>query len=334
MRASVPAALGLAAALCASAAAEELFVDGIAAQVGSDIVLASEVDRFAAPVEKEMRAVNAPEDEIVKMRNELLERMIERRLLEQAVRRAEIDATDAEIENAMKGIAEQNGITLEQLQKTVADQGLAFESYREQIRGEIQRQKLLSAVVQSKVRVEESELRDLYTRRFSEQPAGGEEYHLRHILVTFEGEGADAESVACAKAEAALGQIRDERRDFAAVAREFSAVNPQYGGDIGWLHESNLAAWMSGAVKPLQGGEMTPVVKSSFGCNVLQVVERRAYKPRTFEQARAQLYKELFEQRAAEQYQGFISKMREQTYIERKGIYAEVQPALSSKPLE
>jgi len=268
------------------------------------------------------------------MRNELLERMIERRLLEQAVRRAEIDATDAEIETAMKGIAEQNGMTLEQLQKTVADQGLAFDAYREQIRGEIQRQKLLSAVVQAKVRVEESELRDMYTRRYSEQPTGGEEYHLRHILVPFEGQGPEAEAGACAKADAARGQIQTEGRAFSGVAREFSAVNPQYGGDIGWLHEANLASWMSGAVSTLQGGEITPVVKSSFGCNVLQVVERRAYKPRTYEQARPQLYKELFEQRAAEQYQLFIGKIREQTYIERKGIYAEVQPALSSKPLE
>jgi peptidyl-prolyl cis-trans isomerase SurA len=334
MRASIRAAVGLATALCLSpAAADETFVDGIAAQVGTDIVLASEVDRFAAPVEKEMRDVDAPPEEIMKMRNELLERMIERRLLEQAVRRAEIDATDAEIDAAVNGIAQQNGMTREQLERTVAEQGLAFDAYKEQIRGEIQRQKLLSAVVQSKVRVEESELRDLYTRRYAEQPTGGEEIHLRHILVPFEGDGPDVQTVACAKAEAARAQL-DTGRPFTEVAREFSAVNPQYGGDIGWLHASNLADWMSAAVGTLHGGQVSPVVKSSFGCNVLQVVERKDYKPRTYEQARSQLYKELFEQRAAEQYQSFVGKLREQTYIERKGVYAEAQPPLSSKPLE
>ena len=70
------------------------------------------------------------------------------------------------------------------------------------------------------------------------------------------------------------------------------------------------------------------------GAAPCQVVERRDYKPRTYEQARPQLYKELFEQRAAEQYQSFVGKLREQTYIERKGVYAEAQPPLSSKPLE
>jgi peptidyl-prolyl cis-trans isomerase SurA len=328
------AALGLAAALVAGGASgEELFVDGIVAQVGSDIVLASEVERFAAPVEKEMREVGAPDEELVKLRAELLERMIEQRLLEQAVRRAEIEATDAEIDLAIDGIGKQNGMTREQLEKTVIEQGLAWDGYREQLRREIQRQKLLSAAVQSKVRVEESELRALYSRRFAEQPQGGEEVHLRHILVPFEGEGGDAEAVACAKAEAARGQV-GTGRSFGDVAREFSTVNPQYGGDIGWLHSSNLASWMSSAVGALQAGEMTPVVRSSFGCNLLQLVERREYKPKTYEQARNQLYKELFEQRAAEQYQDFVGRLREQTYIERKGVYAGAQPSLSSKPLQ
>lgn len=326
------AALGLAAALAAPpATAVEEMLDGIVAQVGSDIVLASEVDRFAAPVEKEMREAGAPESELQKVRAELLERMIERRILEQAVRRAEIEATDAEIDAAIDGIAKQNGMTREQIQQTVVDQGLTWEAYREQIRGEIQRQKLLSAMVQSKVRVEESELKALYAKRFADQPRSGDEFHLRHILVPLDGEGPDAETVACAKAEAARSQVSGGV-SFAEVARDFSAVNPQSGGDIGWFHETNLAPWMAEAVKPLQAGQLTPVLRSGFGCNVFQVAERRGYKPRSYEDARPALYKELFEQRAAQQYQDFIAKLREQTYVERKGVYAGGAISLGEPP--
>ena len=137
------ASLGL-LALAAPIHGEE-FVDGIAAQVGTDIVLASEVERFAAPVEIKLHDSGAPESEIVKMRAEILERMIERRLIEQAVRRIEIDATEVEIDTAIAAIANETGLTMDQLQRTVEAKGMSYEAYRDQIRGEIQRQKLISA---------------------------------------------------------------------------------------------------------------------------------------------------------------------------------------------
>jgi len=322
-------ALLLAGALALSpavpAGAAEL-VDGIAAQVGNRIVLVSEVQQLARPVEERMRAAGAPAAEIGKMRAEILERVIERRLLEQAVERAEVDATEAEIDEAIAAIAQENGIETEEVRTNVEAQGLSWEAYREEIAGEIQRQKLISGVVHSKIGVEEAEVRKLYEKRYADQPQSGDEVHLRHILVPFRGEGDQAR--ACAQVEAARRRIA-AGESFADVAREVSAVSPERGGDMGWLHLGSVARWMREAVQGLGPGELSEVIPARFGCNLLQVVDRRSYDPVSYEEARPQLYNEIWNERMTEEYSEFIEELRAQTYIERKGIFAEGAPSLT-----
>jgi peptidyl-prolyl cis-trans isomerase SurA len=324
----VLAALLLAAlALPAGARAQE-FVDGIAAQVGADIVLASEVQRFAEPVEKQMREDGAPESEIVALRAEILERMIERRLLEQAIRRTEIEASDAEVDSAVEAIAKENKIDVEQLKQSVVRQGMTYEQYREQIRGEIQRQKLVSAAVHSRVRVDEAQIKAAYAKRYAEQPSGGEEVHVRHILVPFDPEQGLTPDEACAAVERARARIV-AGADFAAEARQISAVNPQLGGDVGWVHASSLAPWMAEALGSMKPPQVSRLIRTDFGCNLLMLQDRRPFKPLSYEDARPMLYQEIFAVRVQEEYSSFLEKLREQTYIERKGMYAEAAPPLT-----
>jgi parvulin-like peptidyl-prolyl isomerase len=60
-----------------------------------------------------------------------------------------------------------------------------------------------------------------------------------------------------------------------------------------------------------------------FGCNLLELVERREFTPVTFETARPQIEQFLFREKMDAEYASWIDKLREQVYIERKGIYAE-----------
>ena len=100
-------------------------------------------------------------------------------------------------------------------------------------------------------------------------------------------------------------------------------MNPDQGGDIGWFHVSSLAPWMTDAIDPLLTGGTSEVIEMPFGCNLLHVVEKRRYEEITYESARARLGEYLFQKRLAEEYAAFIEELRKQTYIERKGIFAD-----------
>lgn len=316
----------LAACIAAGGAARAVdpLVDGIAAQVGSEIVLVSEVRNLIAPMETKLREAGAPDAELQAVRADALERLIERALIRQVVRRAELQATDPEVDNAIATIARENGLSQAQLVATVEAERLPYDVYRERIRAEIEQSKVVNGMVASKVRIEEAELRAAYHEAFEDQPTGGEELRLAHLLVPFTGQGPDARRAACASAERARARLAGGE-PFDLVASQVTERAPG-SGDLGWLHEGRLAAWMSRDLAGAAPGAVTPVIETDFGCNVLVVVDRRPYVKKGYDEVRAQLHERLFAERMQREYLKFMDKLREQTYIERKGVFAEAAP--------
>jgi peptidyl-prolyl cis-trans isomerase SurA len=319
------------ALFAAVAHGEEMLVEGIAAQVGSEIVLVSDVMLVSAPNEAQAAQQGATANELLGIRSQILERMIERALIRQVVKKAELSVSDAEVDQAIAGIAQENQITLDQVKQSVEQGGMPWALYRERIRSEIEHSKVMNGMVASKVRVTDEEVRRLYDDEMSSQPTGGREYHLRLVVVS----GDDAEGAPRTRAAAceAVSAARDRilaGEDFRAVASQVTESNPQAGGELGWIHEGDVAAWMRPALGGLASGGTSSVIETDFGCGLIQLVDQRDFQPRTYEQARDALYARLFNERLAVEYAKFIEELRSRTFIERKGMFADVQPGAST----
>jgi len=311
-----------AAAQTAAQPSDRELVDAIAAQVGNRVVLLSDVLRFVAPQEAAMRAAGAPESEIAKLQAQGLEAMIETRLIEDLVQKADLHVSDEEVDRTIDSIARENGLSREQLEASVVFHGMSFDEYRAQIKRDLERRNVVNAVVGAKVTVDDAEVQRLYHDRFANQPKGGEAVHVRQLLVTHGGTSKRTQAQACARVDAASARVR-AGEDFASVAREMSEVAPQDGGDIGWLHMDSVAPWMSDALAPLAPGDTSGALALPFGCTLLNLVERRSFEPVTFEQAREKLTQEIYEQKLEAAYREWIDDLRKKTYIDRRGYFAD-----------
>ena len=312
----------------------EMLVEGIAAQVGSGVVLVSEVRLLSAPVEARMRKADAPESEIREMRAVALERLIEERLIDNIVRRLQLTATDAEVNEAITAKAQENGLTVEQLRQSIASHGLTFEEYRTQIKNLIERQRVLSSIVRARVRVEDVEIEALYEQKYANQRNAGAEVHLRHLLIGVSAEKMRDQRTACRIAAEIREEVVAGKVSFAQAAKLRSDTNADRSGDLGWVHAEELAGWMAPALEGLQAGDVSEVIAMPFGCNLLMLVDRREFQPVSFEQARASIETALFNQRIEREYEAWIEKLREQVYIERKGTYAEASRLRDRTPRE
>lgn len=316
--------LGLAGALMSAgpATAEEL-VEAVAAQVGTEIVLDSEVRELAEPLEERMRQGGAPKSEIERVRKQALQRLIESRLLSSVVDRLELGATREEVDEAIEGIAAENGISLDQLYASIASHGLSVDEYRTKIRGEIERSKVVNAMVRSRVEISKDEVRALYDDQFSNQRSGGQEIHVRHLVVLTEGGPVPrTPALACEAVAEARRRIVTGELDFSSAAQRISDTNAERGGDLGWIHREDLAAWMAQRVDAMEPGELSPVIELPFGCNLLELVDRRDFQPVSFEQAAPQIRTMLFQRKTEAEYVKWLDVLRKQTYIELKGPYA------------
>jgi len=320
-----------AAALAAApAAAGEQLIDGIAAQVGADIVLVSEVLRMVEPTEKRMREAGIPDSEIAKIRAEGLERMIEWRLIEQVVRQSDLSASDEEIDATIRSIAKENNLSIDDLRRSVASHGLSYPDYRAEIKRELERRKVVTAMIGSQINVTDQEVVELYNQRYSNQPRAGEVVHVGQIVIPFGSETGRDKQKAWVDARDAAARI-EAGESFETVALDYSAVAARKGGDIGWLHVDRLAAWMSKVLEPLEPGEVSGILEVGSICTLLKLLEREEYEPVTFEMAKPKLEEEVFERRLAREYADWMEKLRENTYIERRGYFADAAKLSPSK---
>lgn len=302
------------------ASPDEILVDGIAAQVGEDVVLFSEVIAIVAEGEQRMRAAGVSEDQIAKLRAQGLERLIEDKLIRNEVKRMELHASDDEIDQTIAMIARDNGLTPEQLEESVRAKNMDFEDYRAQIREKVEYQRVIQIALMPRIEVQETAVRRLYDQRFKDQPDGGEQVHLRQVLVPV-GSDKDADA-ACAEVSAAAERIAAGEA-FEVVASEISVAAPEQGGDIGWLHVSSLAPWMAEPVAKLEPGQVSPVNRQPFGCNLLKLVERRAFERVSFETAEPQLHREIQQMLMEAEFVVWMEELREHTFIQRYGYFAD-----------
>ncbi|MFP6655289.1 MAG: peptidylprolyl isomerase [Myxococcota bacterium] len=298
--------------------AAERVVEAIAAQVGSEVILLSEVMELSAPIEGRMRQAGAPPQEIIRVRKEALDRLIETKLIGSVVERLELGADRDQVDAAIAAIAADNSLSLEQLLRSVVDHGLQLEEYRAKIKGEIERSNVVNTMVRSRVQITKEEVEALYQERFSGQRSGGHEFHLRHILVSPKESHADGLAAACQVVREARAQIVSGDAEFAAIAQRVSSMNPEQGGELGWMHAEDLAAWMAGPIDALQPGELSEVIQMPFGCNLLEVVDRRVFERIELSDAKAQLQNIVFQRKMEIEYTRWIDELREHTYIERK----------------
>jgi peptidyl-prolyl cis-trans isomerase SurA len=252
-----------------------VLVDRIVAVVGREVVTASELAERRDVVERQLRQQGTPLPERSVLEKQLLERLILDKAQLQLAKENGIRVEEAQLDRALERIAENNKLTLAAFRQALEKDGVAFDKFRDEVRQQIQLQRLREREVDDRIEVSESEI-----EQFLAQSGGGagarSEYNIAHVLVRLP-EQASPEQIELArqKAEKARGESASGA-DFARVAASYSdAPDALTGGNMGWRGEDRLPEIFAAAVKSLRPGETSPVLRSPGGFHVVKLMERR-----------------------------------------------------------
>jgi len=266
----------LALALAAGVHAQPVTADYIVVVVNRDSVTATELEQRLTQVRANAARTGAALPPPAQLRQQVLDALIDERLLLGFARDSGVRVDDADLERALAAIALQNGLTPAQLRERVEREGLDFGRFRAEIRDQLLVERVRERELARRVRVSDAEIEAF----LAEQRAGAAaaaELDIAQILIAVP-EGADAATEAArrAQAEAALARVR-AGEDFAAVARELSQdPNRERGGAIGLRPAARLPELFVQAVQGLRAGEVAPaLLRSGAGFHVLRLVERR-----------------------------------------------------------
>jgi peptidyl-prolyl cis-trans isomerase SurA len=265
------AGLGIASSVSAQLISKEP-LDRIVAIAEDDVILQSDLDRAVANVIGQYR--NSPQqlpphDVLEK---QVLESLIMLRLQVQRAQSTGIRVSDADVDQAMQRVAENNKITVQQLRSSLAQQGMDFDEFRKSLREQLMVQRLQQRVVQSQAIVSDSEIDILLASNSLKEG----ELHLQHILINLP-EGATAPQIQQAKEKAddVEKQIADGMDFTAATIRYSSAPDALQGGDLGWRRFDEVPEAFANLVEGMQPGQVSQPVRGPSGYHIVKLVDKR-----------------------------------------------------------
>ena len=252
-------------------------IDRIVAVVNDEVITESELSTRMEEVSKRIAAqkIQAPSENVLK--KQVLERIILEHLQLQVAQQMGIQAGNDKLDAALQNIAEQNHMGLPDLYKTLANEGVTQAAFREQIRGQILIQELIEREIGNRVTVSDAEVENFLAN--SENRDGGTEYELSHILIALpESATPDVIKRAHERAEGILKTLR-QGGDFdqAAIANS-QGENALEGGKLGWKKTGQLPTLFVNALKTMQPGDVSELLRSPSGFHILKLLDKRGGK--------------------------------------------------------
>ncbi len=248
-------------------------LDRIVAVVDDGVILQSELNEAVRSVQQQYASNPGQLPPMNVLQRQVLDRLV---LMKLQVQRADdqgIRVSDADVDQAVNAVAQQNKMTPEQLRAAVEQEGSSFAAFRRQLSEQLVVQRLHDSVVRDQVSITDSEINNLLASPTFK--AG--ELHLAHIQVSLPA-GATAADIKNAqdKATQAANAIKGGMDFHAAAIRYSDAQDALEGGDLGWRRLDEIPPAFADAVAGMKPGETTPAMRGPTGFHILKLIEQRA----------------------------------------------------------
>ena len=258
---------------------------------------------------------------LIRIRRDVLEKLVEKMLVEQKIKELGVKVSEDEIKQAIEDVKKQNNLTQETLIKALAGQGLTFEQYHTQLQDQLEKLKLVSMEVRSKIHVSATEVQDYYD---SNQAKYREEetFHARHIFFkTSEKAPADEIKRSMTTALMVLAEAKSGK-DFAELAKNYSEdpAARKDGGDLGRFKKGDMQSELEQAIIAMKPGEVSELVYTSLGFHIIKLEERIPGTLKPFASVKNEIEELLYRKKSEERFALWAKDLRSKASVEIKDL--------------
>lgn len=289
----------------------------VVAAVNSDIITLYELNNSIEQVTGISIANLRLRDEsrFYQVRRAVLNNLINQKITEQQIRKIGIKVTERDVDEAIEKVKEENNLTQEKLLYTLRLEGITLKEYKERVKREIERSRLVNYEVKSKIVITEEDLRNYY-QDHAEQFLETHTVKLARILLKIEN---PAHKEGLAKARDLGEQIvrhLEGGRDFSDMAKAYSQgpAGPE-GGCLGWIPFEQLDPSLKKRIVKLSPGGYTELHSCPYGVQIVQLIDERKEGIKPFEEVRDAIYSKIFKGKVEDKYAAWLSKLREESFI-------------------
>ena len=248
-------------------------LDRIIAVVDQDVITEKELQEKINSVISNLKnqKIEIPSESV--LRKQVIERIIANSVQIQLALQTGLKISDAQVDKTIERISEKNKLNVVDFKKMLEKDGTNFYKFREEIRNEITIAQLKEREVDSKIVITDGEIDNFLNAQSKEIQ---DEFEVAHILIRVP-EDASPEKLEKFKnkAEEASKQILSGK-NFTQVSAAFSETpNALEGGSLGWKKASDLPTLFVDALKKIEMGTLTPILRSPNGFHILKLINKK-----------------------------------------------------------
>jgi len=298
-------------------------VDGIAFVINDDVITLSDWHREMALARDEMNYIPAGQRLSGKELEEYVAKVIiTTKYQDVFAKQAGLYVQNNEVDAAIADIAARNGTDIATLREYIQYQGMDYNQYRENIRGQMLASRLQNEIVQS-TSFSENEI-DLYMKTAEFQNikkkmmnADVSQHKVSHILVAVNKD--TSEKKALQEVNRLRERIISGDTSFEDIARANSQdpLSAAEDGALGWVGLGQLAPEFEKAMVRLPKGELSQPVRTAYGYHLIKVDDRRTgfQDEEVIRNAAREYY---FRKKAAATFDAWLKRMLSDVYVEKR----------------
>jgi peptidyl-prolyl cis-trans isomerase SurA len=302
----------LAALTLSAAPGERELIDRVAAVVNEEVITLGEVEAAAQPFLEQ----NNTDEKKAALYKDILDQLISERLLSQQVKDANITVSDEDVDAAVQDILKRNKISMEELQAALDQNGTSMSKYREDLKTQLVRLKVVNEKVRQRVVIPDAEIKAEFEKR-TQNEKKEVVVHIRHIFFRW-GESPDP-----TERQRVLARAQEARKRvvggeaFDKVAKEISeGPTAASGGDLGEIGEKGLLPELARALVGVKEQEVTQPIETANGVHVVQLLERKAKQPTTYASVKDAIYQDLYQKEVERQMKVWLDELKGSSAID------------------
>lgn len=332
--AKIAVAAGIAGAcLLLAPRAEAVTVEKIVAVVGDDAIFLSDLRARGLPFLRQIAKQYPPGPSRTaaesSMFKDLLKKMVEDLLEQQAAERQKVVVKPEEVDKAFEQMAASQQMTVDQLFTVTEEKtGMSEQDYRDEIRRQVLEGKLLSQRIRGRVRIGEEDLKKAYAKTLREE-LDRREYRPAWILLRILP---DSSPQAIAQREAQAKKIHaelDAGAEFAELAKQYSddTRTKEKGGDLGIQAPAQSPSAQAGKrqvmakeleekIMTLEPGEYTQPFRLGDAIIIMTLLSRQPSRYTTYEAAKPEMVQRVQNEIVLRERKAWIEELKKRTHYQ------------------
>ena len=252
-------------------------LDRIVAIVDKNAITEQELEAKVRTVSDQLtkQGKQLPQERI--LRKQILERLIVDSIQLQLAAERGIKVNEIQLEKTIERIAEQNQMSVETFKTALANDGVSYNAFREDMRNEITIARLKESEINNRINISEGEVDNYLTTQENSKDGKQEEFELSQILIRTPEESSPQDiEAAQIKVEEVLAEL-NKGESFEKVSASFSdAPNALEGGNMGWRSSSQIPPVFLALLKEMSVGQASKPIRSPNGFHIIKINNKRS----------------------------------------------------------